>query len=217
MQPDRPPRTIGSWLLHVEYPGDVDRLQMLAHAATVAANVLAEADLLSPRTLHVPSWLRSADRTPAKADLPATTILVTAPLDPADIVDRLRAQAATAGTPGAEPFTIEIHGPGQAIDAHGVPQSSNLFGVEVLADGAVATVSVDTYSDTWLSHGINGQPQPALAAANAPRLRAVLRRLAEELGTDADPGEPTKYAVPVEDGLDNHRDADGEPIATEAW
>jgi hypothetical protein len=210
---------VGTWRFHAEYLADADELLTLAWAAATAVNVLDEAGLLHPRALRIQHWLKLADASPERSDVSPMTIELSAPLNPVEISNLLRAHSTAAGNTAAFPHSIEVDGPGEIVGAGSSATSASgyIFGLHVLYDGVAATVSVDTYSDVWLPYSLKGEPQPELAAANAPRLAAALERLAEKLGTQVDPGEPTKYAEPVADGLSNHRDEDGAVIATTDW
>ncbi|MFF7578216.1 MULTISPECIES: hypothetical protein [unclassified Streptomyces] len=94
-----------------------------------------------------------------------------------------------------------------------------LHGGELFRLGASAFVdyvSTDlvTFSDLWMPYDLKGRAQPAVHAANAPRLAAALRDLAEALGSETDPDDPTYFGKPTETGIDNYFD-DG--IASDVW
>ncbi|WP_371677288.1 hypothetical protein [Streptomyces sp. NBC_01276] len=81
-------------------------------------------------------------------------------------------------------------------------------------DGFV-TVELITYSDIWMSHDLKGRAQPTLHDANAPRLSAALRGLAEVLDSETDPEEPTYFAKATETGVENFFGSDGR--ASDVW
>lgn len=215
VQPSRSPQPIGSWRFHTEPPpgSDADPLELVVTAAATTANSLDESGLMHSRTLTVPAWVRLRGGVPSKADVPPLSLTITAPVRSDALSAELRAHAVSSGEPDAVPPYVDIAGPGEiAENRHG-----DLMGVSVVYDGLGATVSVHTYSDVWLPYNLFGEAQSEIAAVHSPRLAGALRRLAAELGTQVDPGEPTRYAEPVEDGLVNHRDANGEIIATSDW
>ncbi|MFI0902112.1 hypothetical protein ACH4TE_00990 [Streptomyces sioyaensis] len=78
-------------------------------------------------------------------------------------------------------------------------------------------VSVDlvTFSDAWMPYDLRGYDQPAVYAANAPRLSAALRDLSEALDSEVDPDDPTYFGKPTETGVDNYLDEEG--VAADVW
>ncbi|MDH6227254.1 hypothetical protein [Streptomyces sp. MJP52] len=78
-----------------------------------------------------------------------------------------------------------------------------------------AGVDLETYTDVWMRYDVKGRPQPAVHSANAPRLTAVLSRLADALGTGTEPEDPTCFGTPTPTGVDNRYEADGSP--SDVW
>ncbi|MEU9036491.1 hypothetical protein AB0D45_16520 [Streptomyces sp. NPDC048352] len=77
------------------------------------------------------------------------------------------------------------------------------------------TVELITYSDIWMSHDLRGRAQPDVYAANAPRLSAALQGLAEALGSETDPEDPTYFGKATETGVENFFDSDSR--ASDVW
>ncbi|MET9922674.1 hypothetical protein ABZZ04_37280 [Streptomyces sp. NPDC006435] len=88
-----------------------------------------------------------------------------------------------------------------------------LLGASTLLD--YVSVSLVTFSDAWMPCDLKGRAQPAVHAANAPRLATALRELADALGSETDPGDPTYFGEPTETGIDNCFDRDG--VASDVW
>jgi hypothetical protein len=76
-------------------------------------------------------------------------------------------------------------------------------------------VQLETFSDVWMPYDLKGRPQPAVHAANRPRLGAVLRGFSELLRSETDPAAPTWFARPTGTGADNLFEADG--TASDVW
>ncbi|MGO4463700.1 hypothetical protein AB4039_41545 [Streptomyces sp. M-16] len=60
---------------------------------------------------------------------------------------------------------------------------------------------LSTYADAWLTQDLRERPQPEVAAENAPRLSAALKRISELTESEIDPGDPTKHARPTVEGF----------------
>ncbi|MFG2589187.1 hypothetical protein [Streptomyces sp. NPDC048438] len=89
--------------------------------------------------------------------------------------------------------------------------------VRLGASAVLDYVGIDlvTFSDVWMLYDLKGRAQPAVHAANAPRLSATLRDLSEALHSEIDPDDPTHFAKPTDFGVDNYRDRDG--TASDVW
>jgi hypothetical protein len=213
------PRVLGSWNFHVENDRltEGDQLCQMVTATMVAARVVEEAELLYPRRLWCGPWLTLHEGVPTNVGLPDLDLEISSS-GLRELEAILRRFLVERGMPEAFPHSIWITGPGKVIDPGGHPYTAdNLCGLRSLYDGMGVTVSLETYSDVWLPYDLTGRPQLELSTANAPRLAAALARLGEELLSEVDPGEPTKYAQPDDLGLRNHRDVEGEIIPTLDW
>ncbi|MFD5462122.1 hypothetical protein ACFWIQ_04725 [Kitasatospora sp. NPDC127059] len=102
-------------------------------------------------------------------------------------------------------------GPGR-LD--GAAPAAGLFRLSAGADSRSARVELVTYSDAWLPFDLRGRAQPAVHAANAPRLAAVLAGLAEALGRETAPEEPTSFGTPTTTGVLPRQEPDGSPSDT---
>ncbi|NGO79243.1 hypothetical protein G6045_26845 [Streptomyces sp. YC504] len=77
------------------------------------------------------------------------------------------------------------------------------------------TTDLTTFTDIWLPYDLKGRAQPDVHAANGHRLTAVLGGLADALGTETDPDDPTWFAKPSEQGVNNYFAPDGS--ASDVW
>jgi hypothetical protein len=103
-----------------------------------------------------------------------------------------------------------------AVPAGSAPGGTPLhLGVSVHPFAEYVTAQLTTHSDIWLPYDLRGRPQPEVYAANGPRLTAVLGELAEVLGSETDPDDPTHFARPTETGAENFFTADGR--ASDVW
>lgn len=212
---------IGAWSFHVESGrlADGDELRQSVVATALAATVLDRAGLLHPQTLRCHSWLRLQNDFPvAESMLPELVMEDQIPLQVEEIETVVRQFLVSHGIQDAFPRTVVVLGPGEVANLTGDTNSlDRMFDLEVLYDGVGVTVSLATYTDIWMPFDLSARPQQEIAEANAPRLASALRKLGAALQTEVDPAEPTKFAEPVDYGLSNHRDVDGEIISAVDW
>ncbi|MFD7662871.1 hypothetical protein [Streptomyces sp. NPDC059788] len=104
---------------------------------------------------------------------------------------------------------------GTLVDGNEEFREDRLF--RVGASMLLGYVGVDlvTHSDAWLPYDLKGRGQPAVHAANAPRLSAALRDLSEALDSETEPDDPTHFGKPTETGIENYFDEDG--AASDVW
>ncbi|MGW1188978.1 hypothetical protein [Streptomyces sp. NPDC002559] len=135
---------------------------------------------------------------------------------PADIAQRLAAQVGAALRPGRiGGVSAHVESGGLIVRGGDDVREGRLFllGASALLDHV--SVSLVTFSDAWMPYDLKGRAQPAVHAANAPRLTTALRELSEALGSETDPGDPTYFGEPTETGIDNCFDRDG--VASDVW
>ncbi|MBC9716052.1 hypothetical protein H9Y04_26265 [Streptomyces sp. TRM66268-LWL] len=77
------------------------------------------------------------------------------------------------------------------------------------------TTDLTTFTDIWLPYDLKGRAQPDVYEANGHRLTALLGELADALGTETEPDDPTWFARPSEQGINNYFDQDG--AASDVW
>ncbi|MFD8980799.1 hypothetical protein [Streptomyces sp. NPDC059564] len=109
--------------------------------------------------------------------------------------------AAVRLLPGRQ-LTVSLVLPGEWLETGIRRRAEKLFGVrvEVWGEGAVLLV-LSTYADAWLTQDLRERPQPEVAAENAPRLAAALKRISELTESPIDPGDATKHARPTAEGF----------------
>lgn len=64
-------------------------------------------------------------------------------------------------------------------------------------------VTLETYSDAWLTMDTREREQAAVHAQNAPRLAAALKEISTALGSAPTPGDPNRHATPTETGFED--------------
>lgn len=106
---------------------------------------------------------------------------------------------------------VVVTGPGAGQEE----RQDGLFRLGASSFADFVTVDLVTYTDVWLPYDLKGRPQPEAHRANGARLSAVLRELAEVLGSDTDPDDPTYFARPTATGAENFFAADGS--AADVW
>ncbi|MBA5226011.1 hypothetical protein [Streptomyces griseoaurantiacus] len=128
------------------------------------------------------------------------------------VADQVRG-AMSSGEIGAVDVSVTCGGP--VATAHGQELVERLFLLGASAFAEFVTVDLLTYTDAWLPYDLKGRPQPEVHLANAPRLAAVLHDLAETLGSETEPDDPTYFAKPSETGAENFFTAEGK--ASDVW
>ncbi|MFE1557514.1 hypothetical protein ACFW6V_21365 [Streptomyces sp. NPDC058734] len=117
-------------------------------------------------------------------------------------VETVAGQAAAVQLLPDRLLTLSLKLPGEWTEAGVTRRAEKLFTVriDVWGEGAVLLV-LSAYADAWLTQDLRERPQPEVAAENAPRLAAALKRISELTGSEIDPGDATKHARPTPDGF----------------
>jgi hypothetical protein len=134
----------------------------------------------------------------------------------ADVAQRLASRIEATLRPGEiGSVYADAKSDGVVISERGALRERELFrlGASALLD--YVSVELVTRSDVWLPYDLQGRPQPAVFAANAPRLSAVLRDVSETLDAETDPDDPTYFGKPNETGVENYFEDDG--TASDVW
>ncbi|UUU33480.1 hypothetical protein JIX56_28530 [Streptomyces sp. CA-210063] len=137
--------------------------------------------------------------------------------DPDEAATRLADEARAALRPGEiGSVEAEITCTGVLLDGEGrESRQERLFLLGTAAYRDYVTTDLVTFSDAWMPYDLEGRPQADVHGANAPRLEAALRDLAEALGEETDPDDPTFFGRPTETGVDNFFEPDGSP--SDVW
>ncbi|MFE9453368.1 hypothetical protein [Streptomyces sp. NPDC006739] len=80
---------------------------------------------------------------------------------------------------------------------------------------SLVAVTLETYSDVWLTMDTRGREQIATYDENAPRLALALKEISELFGCAPTPGDENRYATPTETGFEDLR-IEG-PAYVDAW
>ncbi|MEM9103760.1 MAG: hypothetical protein AAGB12_15730 [Pseudomonadota bacterium] len=81
-----------------------------------------------------------------------------------------------------KPYRWEINGYGVIYDKHGNPQCvPDVITIESFLSGNFE-IWIETFYDVWLSHNLNGEPQPEVYQHNAPRLEQAMQDVEKILG-----------------------------------
>ncbi|MBT1183456.1 hypothetical protein HET69_05405 [Streptomyces sp. CJ_13] len=131
----------------------------------------------------------------------------------AELLAREVRSALRPGGIGSVDASISCSAMRDGEDGEVVEEGVFLLGASAF-DGFVA-VDLVTFSDAWMRHDLRGNAQPAVYEANAPRLAAGLRDLAEVLGSETEPEDATYFGRPTETGVENFFGRDGS--ASDVW
>ncbi|WP_432035670.1 hypothetical protein [Streptomyces cucumeris] len=141
--------------------------------------------------------------------------VVDEPSPPAEVAQQLATRVEAALRPGeVGGVDARVNSPGVVLTGEADPHEERVCRLGVSAFLDYLTVDLVTSSDAWMPYDLKGRPQPAVYAANAPRLSATLRDLSEALDMETDPDDPTYFGKPTETGVENYFDDD---TASDVW
>ncbi|WP_030546048.1 hypothetical protein [Streptomyces albus] len=141
-------------------------------------------------------------------------VLEADPLKPGTALSAAVAQAESLD--GEFLVSLRARCPGFWWEAGVRHRAEQLFAIQVQMWGAdLIDVTLETYSDAWLTQDTRGREQAAVHADNAPRLAAALKEISTLLGTVPVPGDPNRYTTPTETGFEDPR-TDG-PAFDDPW
>ncbi|WP_369238209.1 hypothetical protein AB5J56_33535 [Streptomyces sp. R21] len=113
-------------------------------------------------------------------------------------------------------LTIQIDCPGWWLEPGFEYRAEHLFGIHLeVWDGKLLVVTLETYSDAWLTMDTRDREQPEVYAANAPRLADALEGISALLGSTPAPGDENRYAAPTATGFKDLR-SEG-PAYVDSW
>ena len=143
-------------------------------------------------------------------------LVVDEPSPSAEAAQQLATRVEAALRPG-EVGGVEarVNNTGVVLAGEADPREERMCRLGASAFLDYLTVDLVTFSDAWMPYDLKGRPQPAVYAANAPRLSATLRDLSEALDMETDPDDPTYFGKPTETGVENYFDDDG--TASDVW
>ncbi|MFD7013672.1 hypothetical protein [Streptomyces sp. NPDC059928] len=111
---------------------------------------------------------------------------------------------------------VRIECPGFWLEPDGKYRAEKLFAIQTeIWKGSLLAVTLETYSDAWLTFDTRQRAQLDVHALNAPRLAGALESISALLGSTPDPGDENYFAKPTQDGFEDVR-IEG-PAFDDAW
>ncbi|MEU0583372.1 hypothetical protein [Streptomyces sp. NPDC006132] len=102
--------------------------------------------------------------------------------------------------------TVRVECPGTWWESRARRRAEKLFVIHVdLWEASLLAVTLETYSDAWLTMDTRDREQPEIFAQNAPRLTAALEGVSALLGSPPSPGDPNRFATPTQTGFEDPR------------
>ncbi|SPE56235.1 hypothetical protein SNS2_2970 [Streptomyces netropsis] len=102
--------------------------------------------------------------------------------------------------------SVRVQCPGFWREPGAKYRAEKLFVLQVdIWKGSLIVVTLETYSDAWLTMDTREREQAAVHAENAPRLAAALEEVSALLGCFPTPGDPNRHATPTETGFEDLR------------
>ncbi len=126
------------------------------------------------------------------------------PLAPETALSRVMADAESLE--GDFLVTVRVDCPGFWLESGAQHRVEKFFVVHVdIWEGSLLAVTLETYSDVWLTMDTRDREQPEVYAENAPRLAAALEGISALLGCSPTPGDENRFAAPTETGFEDPR------------
>jgi hypothetical protein len=190
----------------------------MAVLASEALRILAAHDLLAPRTAILTGWRSPFGGAAMNSEvaLESSEIEVALPADAspdaASLTDFLVRSALDRR---AFPEILRFRGTGKVFDSSGDSEEvADPVSLEIQAGFEIAA-HLSTNLTVWLPYALDGQEQWDISAANLPRLSTALRDLATLREISVSHVDYTRHAEVDADGLRNHTDYFGRPVAVE--
>ncbi|MGW2817322.1 hypothetical protein [Streptomyces sp. NPDC001415] len=205
---------VGDWTWEVApASGGVRPAARAAEVALEIWNILAERDLATPVGKVGVSVRSAGDVRDVLIDA-AGMNLEPEPLAPGTAFARAMDQAESVEEDCV--VTIRVECPGYWLERDGKYRAEKLFTIQVtLWARRSLMVTLETYSDAWLTIDTRDREQPEVHALNAPRLAGALESISALLGSAPDPGDENYFAKPTQDGFEDVR-IEG-PAYDDAW
>lgn len=204
---------IGDWTWELTADSGEIRPTRAAQIAAAIWNELAERELALPGGK---ANVRVMNRNnPRDIHLDARGLRIgTTPLAPRSALAQTVAQAEAFD--GDFITIIRVECPGLWLEPGFKYRAEKLFAIHLeVWGGRLLAVTLETYSDAWLTMDTRNREQPEVYAANAPRLAAALQAISALLGTAPVPGDENHYAAPSETGFNDLRDEG--PAYDDSW
>lgn len=99
---------------------------------------------------------------------------------------------------------LRVQCPGVWLESGARHRAEQLFTIQVdIWKTDLVVVTLETYSDAWLTMDTREREQPMIHAENAPRLSAALQAVSDLLGGAPEPGDPNRHATPTTTGFED--------------
>ncbi|MFF3695977.1 hypothetical protein [Streptomyces sp. NPDC002221] len=195
---------VGDWTWEVApASGEVRPAARAAEVALGIWNILAERDLATPVGKVGVSVRSAGDVRDVLIDADGMN-LEPEPLAPGTAFARAMDQAESVEEDCV--VTIRVECPGYWLEPDGKYRAEKLFTIRVtLWARRSLMVTLETYSDAWLTIDTRNREQPQVHALNAPRLAAALEEISALCGSAPDPGDENYFAKPTPDGFEDVR------------
>jgi hypothetical protein len=204
---------IGDWMWEVPLEGGGVRALRAAETAVAVWNVLASHELAVPAGKVDVSVRPTSNMMDFRINVSGLA-LERDPLAEGTSLSHVMKQADELE--GDFLVTVRIDCPGLWEESGGRYRAEKLFNINVDMWGdSLLAVTLETYSDAWLTVDTRDRDQPDVHAANAPRLAAALQEISALLGTPLVPGDANRFATPTETGFEDPR-IDG-PAYDDSW
>ncbi|MDQ1007201.1 hypothetical protein QFZ82_001686 [Streptomyces sp. V4I23] len=192
---------IGDWTWEITSSTDGFRPRRAAETAVAVWNILADHELASPVGKVGLSVRSVGNMRDVRLDAGGLNLELE-PLAPG--TDLSRAVAEADSLDGDHLVSARIDCPGFWLESGARHRVEKLFAIGVdVWKSSLLVVTLETYSDAWLTMDTRDREQPQVHAENAPRLSAALEEISALLGSAPDPGDSSHYAVPTETGFED--------------
>lgn len=204
---------VGSWTWELTAEIGEIRPTRAAQIAVAIWNELAERELAVPEGRAAARV--SARDNPREVHVDTSGLhMGTPPLAPGS--DFAQAVAQSEALHGDFVVTIRIECPGLWLEPGFKYRAEKLFAIHVeVWGGNLFVVTLETYSDAWLTMDTRDRDQPEVYAANAPRLAAALQGISTLLGTAPTPDDENRHAAPSVTGFKDLRNEG--PAYDDSW
>ncbi len=183
----RSPKPVASWLWILDNPEDMNFLAAGCSVSLNIARVLRESDLLYLEAVCV-EWSDTEG-----GPLGYYTRIEKGLEHPTTLADTIRG-ARPAIQLNAEPYSIDLLGPGNWISSSGKKRGEReLLSVKISVADEITSVEVSVNQDIWGENDFFGNPHPEIHASNSPRIHHALTAIEHLLGSPGDTGDPTYF------------------------
>ncbi|MFR9789779.1 hypothetical protein ACL07V_14070 [Streptomyces sp. MB22_4] len=194
---------VGDWTWEVTPGAEGARPVRAVETAVAVWNILAAQELATPKGKVSVSARAMSDTREVLVAVDGVP-LEAEPLSPETALSRAVAEADSLE--GDLLVGVRIECPGCWLEAGVKHRAEKLFVIQVdIWKGILLVVTLETYSDAWLTMDTRDREQPEIYAENAPRLATALEKISALFGAAPVPGDPNRHATPTETGFEDPR------------